>query len=99
MEFPREGAFEALINDDGVVDLLVDEAAKVVGRENIFFKDQPSMGGDDFAFFTAQLPGAYYFLGSGHKIAAHSEKFLVDEDCIGIGMEIQLRTILGLLEK
>ena len=57
------------------------------------------MGGDDFAFFTKEVPSAYYFLGSGHNIPAHSEKFLVDEGCIPIGMEIQVKTILNLLKK
>lgn len=99
VEFPIPGAFEPLINDGGVVDIIVEESEKIIGTENIFWKEQSSMGGDDFAFFTAEVPSAYYFLGSGHDIAAHSEGFLVDEDCIAIGMEIQLNTILRLLEK
>lgn len=99
VEFPIPGAFEPLINDGEVVDIIVEESEKILGSHNIKWKELPSMGGDDFAFFTKEVPSAYYFLGSGHNIPAHSERFLIDENCIPIGMEIQINTILRLLKK
>lgn len=99
VEFPIPGAFEPLVNDDYLVDVVVGESTKILGEANIFYKEKPSMGGDDFAFFSKEVPSCYYFLGSGNNIPAHNGKFLIDEACIKLGMEIQLRSTLYLLNK
>ena len=62
------------------------------------------MGADDFSYFLDEVKGAYYNLGCGNKekgwkAPLHSEYFMPDEGCISIGMNLQLNTILNLLNK
>ncbi len=53
-------------NDDRVMDLLMETAAECVGKEMIFQKPYPSMGVEDFAFYSAQRPSVFFFAGTGY---------------------------------
>jgi len=93
----------ALINNDNVMDVLVQNAKDVFGRDNIVYKEYPSLGGEDFSYFTDKIPGAFFHLGSGIRgkrdfAPLHSSYFMVDEECIKLGVEIQIKTLLKLLE-
>lgn len=102
IDFPVPGAFAPLINSPEVVDVVVESAEEIIGKENIYFKEKPSMGGDDFSFFAQKVPSAYYFLGGGNEEyanqPAHSSKFRIDEGLIPIGIKLQVKTIYKLLE-
>ncbi len=92
----------ALINDDNVMDIVEDIAKEVVGKDNIVYKEFPSLGGEDFSYFSDVIPSAFFHLGCGNpSIGAceplHNDKFLLDEDCMAIGVEIEVKTILKLL--
>lgn len=95
--------YPALINNDGVVDVLKEVAEEVLGEDKLSFKEFPSMGADDFAFFCEETKGAYYLLGCGDKSKGitepiHSDKFMVDEECIKTGVLLQVETLLRLLK-
>lgn len=94
--------YVALINDEKVVDIIKDTAINVVGEENIVYKEFPSMGGEDFSYFTEKIPSAFYHLGCGNEekgITAplHNKKFMVDENCIKTGVEMQVEIIHAIL--
>lgn len=104
VKLPVAGAFPVLINDDEMVEDFIEVAKDIVGKENIYFKSQPSMGGDDFSFFSRERPSLYYFLGCGNRKKgwtepAHSSGFKIDESCIKIGLELQLKSILKFLQE
>lgn len=99
-----EEGYPALINNDEVVDVLKETAERILGKEKVHLKEFPSMGADDFSFFCEQTKGAYYNLGSGNKAKGwtypiHSEKFVVDEECIKIGVILQTETLIQLLKE
>lgn len=99
-----EEGYPALINDDEVVDVLKEAAEEVLGLDKVHFKEFPSMGADDFAYFLQKVKGAYYNLGCGNKEKAwtqplHSSSFMADEEAIKIGLILQTQTLLKLLEK
>ncbi|TCO71058.1 M20 metallopeptidase family protein [Marinisporobacter balticus] len=99
-----EEGYPALINDDEVVGILKDTAQNLLGSDNVLFKEFPSMGADDFSFFCKATKAAYYNLGCGnHKrgwtAPIHSECFMVDEECIKIGVILQTQTLIQLLKK
>jgi amidohydrolase len=54
------------------------------------------MGGEDFGYVTAKLPGAMFFLGCGQKGGAqrdlHTPIFDLDENCLSIGVAIVSET-------
>ncbi len=95
--------YVALINDDAVVDVMKEVAINTVGENNILYKEFPSMGGEDFSYFTEKVPSAFYHLGcmnemKGMTFPLHSKHFMLDEDCLAIGVEMQVNAVLSLLK-
>ena len=96
--------YPELINHDEVVDALKNTAERLLGKDKVKFKEHPSMGVDDFSYFCKETKGAYYNLGcantaKGWNAPAHSEYFIADEECIKIGVILQVETLLALLKK
>lgn len=97
----QDGYIE-LINDDYVAKVVEETAIEVVGEENILYKEFPSLGGEDFSYFADRIPSAFFHLGCGNEelkttAPLHSDKFVLDEDCIKTGIEMEVRTVLKLL--
>ena len=72
------------------------------GRENILYADVPSMGADDFAYFTQGHRGLYFNLGthnpkSSEYYPLHSDHFAPQEEAIRIGMLAELVGVYTIL--
>ncbi|HEX2954662.1 MAG TPA: amidohydrolase, partial [Bacillota bacterium] len=98
----KEG-YMPIINHDAVVDVIERNALNRLGNEKIVYKEKPSMGVEDFAFFCHHVPGAFYYLGCGNKskgtdAPGHSPTFQIDEDCLKTGILLQVINTLSLLE-
>lgn len=94
--------YQALINDNEVVDLIKENAEKLLGRENVEFKEFPSMGAEDFSYFLDAAKGAFFHLGCGNKAKGiteniHTANFNIDEECLRVGVGLQVENILTLL--
>lgn len=94
--------YAALINDLNVVDIIAQTALDVLGPESLEWKDAPSMGVEDFSFFCKERPGAFYHLGCGNEEKGlispiHSPTFDIDEDCLPLGVAMQVACTLTLL--
>ncbi len=101
-----EPGYMSLTNTNEVVDVIKETSEEVLGGKNIQYKENPSLGVEDFSFFIdkAKEGGAFYHLGCGNKelgitAPAHNKKFDIDEDCLELGIELQVRNILKLLKK
>ncbi|WP_062354152.1 M20 metallopeptidase family protein [Bacillus kwashiorkori] len=61
----------------------------------------PSLGGEDFARFLEKYEGAFFWLGSkmeeGIQKPLHDSQFILNEDCIAVGMEVMTTTVLEAL--
>lgn len=91
-----------LSNDEAMTALLMDAAARVVGRENIQTRQISVMLGDDFAEFSNRIPGVYYFIGTASEEAAstyehHNPHFNIDERSLETGVQIQLELVRAYL--
>lgn len=94
--------YSALINHDWVVDLVAEEAQAVLGKDSIVWREKPSLGVEDFGFFLRERPGAFYHLGCGNKAkgiveALHNNGFDIDEDCLPLGVAMQVGLAARLL--
>ena len=54
---------------------------------------------EDYSLFLEQVPGCYYFVGSRNEERGlvwghHHQKFDIDEEAMGIGIETMTRTVL-----
>jgi amidohydrolase len=96
--------YEPLINNDEVVRVVVETGTELLGRENVLFKEFPSLGVEDFSYFLEKAKGAFYHIGCGNKgknITApnHNSSFDIDEDCLEIGVQLQVVNTLKLLKE
>jgi amidohydrolase len=77
-------------------------ATVAVLGERALVEHEPSLGGDDMAFFLAAVPGCYARLGSANAAAGldaphHSARFDFDEAALPIGVEVLVRATLDFL--
>ena len=82
--------YAALVNDVNEAARIRRVAARLFGEANSVEKPEPSMGGEDFSFFSDCAPGAFFHIGCtprGHlpAPALHSKDFYLDENCLTIG--------------
>ncbi len=91
--------YPPIINNEGIVNLLRDTAAKMLGSEHIREAER-LMGAEDFSFFARHAPGAMLRLGAlieGDKRLHHNPRFDIDERCLPIGAAILAESALRLL--
>ena len=76
-------------------------AGAALGADRVL-EAEISMGGEDFAFYLDNVPGAMIRLGTGTpgadtKFDLHTANFDVDEKCIGYGVRVMVHTALAAL--
>lgn len=91
-----------LICDSDLVEIIKDSAAEILGQENLFELKEPSMGGDDFSFYTEKVPGAFFRLGTSNdnqnsRLSLHNSKIIFDERSINTGINVLSKTALNYL--
>lgn len=78
-------------NDPEMAAAAARAAARVLGGEHVLTSvPAPNMGGEDFAYYLAEKPGAFMFLSSadpakGTDCPHHNPRFDVDEDVLSAG--------------
>lgn len=103
-EFIREEGYTALINHDKEVDIIKENATRLLGADKIYEKKVANMGVEDFAYFIENTPGAFFTLGvknqaKGIDSPAHNGLFDIDEDALPIGVEMQIMNIYSAYNK
>ena len=91
--------YAALVNNGQEAMRIRRVAGRLFGRENAVEKPEPSMGGEDFSFFSDQAPGAFFHVGCSprEKMPApplHSRDFDPDERCLTIGALMHVALVL-----
>lgn len=97
-------SYDAVINDAALTSLIADEAKKQLGESSVVTKEAPSMGAEDFSFYTKKARGAYFHLGCKspeEKVVfpLHTDQFHLDETCIETGIRIQTSILLRMLQQ
>jgi amidohydrolase len=86
----------ACVNDPECAAIVERAATSLVDLDRV--GPARNTGADDMAYFLEAAPGAFFFLGGGRESGNHPHhhpKFDFDEACLGIGVELGLRTIEG----
>jgi amidohydrolase len=100
-ELEIEIGYPPMSNDAGVVDLLRQVGADLLGTEHVK-PGEKGMGAEDFGYFSALAPGAMFGLGcriEGDERLGHNPRFDVDEECLPIGAAILAESALRLLRR
>ena len=83
--------------NDAEITGIVGDAATVAFGDHAIVSVQQSWGGDDFAWFTREVPGTYVRLGvrspQGPTLDLHAGHFDVDERAISIGVRLLAATV------
>ena len=96
-EFIELVYYPSLINWKDASNIIKENAVKLLG-ENKVLELKPSLGSEDFSYFIQNKPGAFFNIGSrnekkGITHKAHHGLFDVDEDCIEIGLTLQIMNL------
>lgn len=99
LEYHR--VYPATVNDAAIADLVRDAAARVLGWERVV-EAEPSMGGEDMAYFLQRVPGCYFFIGSANPAKGaihphHHPAFDIDEDAMPVGVTVMVQAIFDIL--
>ena len=91
--------YAALVNDDAEAERVKRIAGRLLGEANVVNKPAPSMGGEDFSFFSDCAPGVFFHVGcvSPEWMPApplHSRDFHIDENCLTIGTLMHVALVL-----
>lgn len=94
--------YTSLINNTSMVDMVKHAGTKLLGAAKVTTIQHPSMGVEDFAYFTKAAPSAFFRLGCRNEAkdiihGAHTGKFDIDEDCLSIGVAMQTQNVLDCL--
>lgn len=103
-EFVYDKGYPSVINDPAMVDLAEKAAQRLLGADNVVRIANPSMGGEDFAYFAEKAPGVFLRLGAGNPekdcvYPGHHPCFNFDEDAIPIGMAVLAEAALDFLKQ
>jgi amidohydrolase len=91
-------AYPPLINDTKMGSFAYNIAKELVGEEKAIIAKEPSMGGEDFAYYLQKKPGAFLWLG-GRPLDEkniyynHNPKFNVDEKSFLIGLAFHINIV------
>ena len=90
--------YPPLLNDEEMAEWVRKCAVDVVGEDKIV-EPEPTMGGEDMAFYLEKSKGCFFFLGVGREGCAplHNPKFDFNEDVLPLGVETYCRLACELL--
>lgn len=92
-----------LINDDSMSEFSLKVGEEVLGKENVFLIERPTMGAEDFAYYVKEVPGTYMWIGArneekGFVNMMHHPKFDFDEDSLVFGAKMNIDLALSFLK-
>lgn len=79
-----------VIGADNLVGMIETSASKLLGNDKVSILPSASMGSEDFSFYLAKKPGAFFRIGTGmadpnSHLALHNGKLLFSENAISAG--------------
>lgn len=97
-------SYPALVNDDELGDILEAVAERILTKEKVCFLQEPSLGADDFSYFSEAVKAVYFNIGCLNREeithqTLHSEQLNPSEECIRTGMLMEVFSVLELFQQ
>jgi len=88
--------YPVTVNDTGFVDFARTVATDLLGVDNYVARAAPIMGAEDFSYVLQRMPGCLMFLGvmpdghdgHGHIAPCHSNRMVLNEDSMAVGIAL-----------
>lgn len=74
--------YDQVRNDDAIVSEIFRSGTKIFGSETIAPLTSPLMVGEDFSFFSAEVPSCMMFLGTGMEYGLYHARYDIPEDLL-----------------
>ncbi len=101
-ELKYEKGSPAVKNDLALTEQMVPTFTRIVGADHVRKLD-PTMGGEDFSYFSNEVPGLYYRLGSQKPGTIsgdhHTPTFQADDSSVPIGIRVMTAVLLDYLNR
>lgn len=102
-EIELEESYPGVLNDPAMTRLVCRSAAGLLGERNIRTGRTPSMGTDDFGYFSRRAPGCYFQLGTAdlnwpERWHSHTPQFRVSEDALPLAAALYAKLVVDFLE-
>ena len=91
--------YPVLDNNQKLTECTINKISALIGKDNVYKMDAPSLGADDFAFFCQAADCCYFNIGcrgdsQGDDQILHSAHLAPDEGCIKNALEILCEIII-----
>ncbi|PKR78171.1 amidohydrolase [Halalkalibacillus sediminis] len=101
-ELDYEYKFPSILNDLELRSVVEETADQVLG-EGHCSQEKPSLGGEDFAFYTEKVPSIFFRLGVGNdqmvRFPGHHPQFDIDENAMPYGSAMLSQFALNYLDQ
>ena len=92
-----------LINDPAVTEKASQSARELFGNDRVIFMEKPVMGGEDFAVYLEEVPGAFVFMANpmsidGVSYPHHNPRFAINEDYLEDALAFFVKASTDLLK-
>jgi amidohydrolase len=100
LEYDRR--YPATLNDLALTEATLPSLKRAVGADNVK-KVDPLAGSEDFSYFSNEVPGFFYFLGTTKEGTTsgdhHTPTFLADDGALPVGMKAMSFVLLDYLDR
>jgi amidohydrolase len=100
LEYERR--YPATLNDLALTEATLPSLQRAVGPDNVK-KVEPLAGSEDFSYFSNEVPGFFYFLGTTRAGTTsgdhHTPTFLADDTAVPVGMKAMSFVLLDYLDR
>ena len=87
-----------------MTDTIISSAEELLGKENVFTREEIDLGVEDFCYFAKYSKGGFYHLGCrneklGITSGGHTDTFDVDPASLNIGFNLSLNILKKLFNE
>ena len=96
--FTYHEGYPVTFNHEPCVNTVVSTARALVGDDNLIFPVPPVLGGEDFGYYSQQIPACFVMVGAGNAEKGivnmcHHPQFDIDENCMIYGMALLVNLV------
>lgn len=103
IEFQLEMAYPVCINDKEATEIAKEACLSFLDKEQVIELEKPSMGAEDFAYITQNVPASFIYVGiakdKDHLISHHHCDFTFDNKNLKVISEVLVQSSLHALNK
>ena len=102
-EIEIEESYPGVLNDPAMTRLVRHSAGELLGGSHVRSGRTPSMGTDDFGYFSRKAPGCYFQLGTAdpqwpERWHSHTPQFRISEEALPLAAALYAKIVLDFLE-